>query len=70
MTFTILNKNKRIQIPNNNNQHKQHHQQQHNQNFAYNVNLKFETQIPTAGRTTRLEINITEQKAGNIIKEF
>jgi hypothetical protein len=34
------------QIPdnNNNNQHKQHHQQ-HNQNF-YNVNLKYEPQIP------------------------
>ena len=66
----IRQEQERIQIPNNNNQHKQHHQQQHNQNFTYNVNLKFEPQIPTAGRTTRLEINITEQKAGNIIKNF
>jgi hypothetical protein len=60
----------RIQIPNNNNQHKHHQQQQLNQNFAYNINLKFEPQISTAGKKTRLEINITEQKTGNIIKNF
>ena len=72
ITFTILNKNKNafkyltttISI-------KQHHQQQqHNQNFAYNVNLKFEPQIPTAGNTTTIAINITEQKTGNVIRHF
>ena len=46
------------QIPNNNNnQHKHHHQQQqqqHNQNNSYNVNLKFEPQIPTTRKTTTL----------------
>jgi hypothetical protein len=57
------------QIPNNNNQH-MHHQQKHNQNFRYNVNLKFQPQIPNAGKTTTLEINITEQKTGNIIQNF
>ncbi len=57
------------QIPNNNNQHK-HHQQQHNQNFVYNVNLKFVPQIPIAEKTTTLKINITEQKTGNIIQSF
>ena len=62
------------QIPNNNNNNNNnqnmHHQQQNNQNISYNVNLKFRPQIPDAGKTTTLEINITEQKTGNIIKNF
>ncbi|MGN6347435.1 MAG: hypothetical protein ACTHME_07020 [Candidatus Nitrosocosmicus sp.] len=57
------------QIHNNNNQH-MHHQQKHNQNIRYNVNLKFQPQIPNAGKTTTLEINITEQKTSNIIQNF
>jgi hypothetical protein len=59
------------QTTNNNNQHKHHNQQQqHNQTFSYNVNLKFEPQIPTAGKTTSLKIKITEQKTGNIVQDF
>jgi hypothetical protein len=57
------------QIPSNNNQN-MHHQQKHNQNIRYNVNLKFQPQIPDAGKTTTLEVNITEQKTGNIIQNF
>src|SRR6478609_6679890 len=58
------------QIPQNNNQHKHHQHQQNNQTFRYNVNLKFEPQIPTAGKTTTISIHITEQKTGNIIQNF
>jgi hypothetical protein len=58
------------QIRNDNNHHKHHQQQLHNQNFAYNVNLKFEPQNPTAGKTASLKINITEQKTGNSIQNF
>jgi hypothetical protein len=54
----------------NNNSHHQHYQKQHNQNFIYNVNLKYEPQIPNAEKTTILAINITEQKSGNIIQYF
>jgi hypothetical protein len=69
--YHISQEQERSQIPNNNNQHKQYHQQQqHNQNSAYNVNLKFEPQIPTAGKKTAISINITEQKTGNIIQNF
>ena len=54
-----------------NNKHQHHNQQkQHNQNFSYNVNLKHEPQIPTAEKTTTLEIHITEQRSGNIIQDF
>src|SRR6478735_2176362 len=61
--------NSQIHKNNSNNQHK-HHQQQHNQNFNYNVNLKFEPQIPISGKTTTIAIHITEQKKGNIIRDF
>src|SRR4051812_32740211 len=55
----------------NNKKHQHHNQQkQHNQNFSYNVNLKHEPQIPTAGKTTSLKIKITEQKTGNIVQDF
>ena len=57
------------QIPNNNNQH-MHHQQQHYQNIRYIINLKFHPQIPEDGKITTLEMNITEQKSGNIIQNF
>ena len=54
----------------NNSIHQNHNQQQHDQNFVYNVNLKFEPQIPIARKTTAISINITEQKTGNIITDF
>jgi len=32
--------------------------------------LKYEPQIPISGKTTTLEIHITEQRSGNIIQDF
>jgi len=65
------NKQQQEHIQIHNNKHQHHNQQkQYNQNFSYNVNLKHEPQIPTAGKTTTLEIHITEQRSGNSIKDF
>jgi hypothetical protein len=47
-----------------------HQNQQHNQNFSYNVNLKYEPQVPIAGKVTTFEIYITEQRSGNVIQDF
>ena len=58
------------QLTSKNNQHKNHQQQPHKQTFSYNVNLKFEPQVPTAGKTTTISIHITEQKMGNLVQNF
>ena len=65
ITILIINNNKNIPQKHNNKKH-----QHHNQNFSYNVNSKYEPQIPIVGKTTTLEIHITEQKSGNIIQDF